>query len=128
MIPEELRIGNWVSVFSEHYRINQILPDSIIHNYEFEDISHGFEEVDIENVEPIPLSEEWLLKFGFEKHERNPFWFRKGNLMIGLIGVVEMQSELGSTVRISSRVDSVHQLQNLVHSVTGEELILNEEK
>lgn len=70
----------------------------------------------------IELDEEWFLKFGFEKHERNPFWFRKGNLMVGLIGVAEMMNELGSTVRISTWINNVHQLQNLYQSLFGEDL------
>lgn len=112
---EELRLGNLVQVPTMP-QLGFMKVQALTSKY-----VNG---VDYNIVEPIPLSEEWLLKFGFQNHPDNPFWFKRGSLMIGLIGVAEMMNELGSTVRISSWVNNVHQVQNLVHSLSGEELTI----
>ena len=61
----ELRIGNFVNVLMykcDGYEIYQI---SEIRKYAISDVNDlSFQ---YESVEPIPLTEEWLLKFGFEK-------------------------------------------------------------
>jgi hypothetical protein len=56
MKQTELRIGNYVA-----------LPNNIVVKISREDfaIYKGF--ANIEDYNPIPLTEEWLLKFGFEK-------------------------------------------------------------
>ena len=74
-----------------------------------------------ENVEylmPIPLTEEWLLKFGFEwkiQHQG----FHNGAFKI------EEEYKKGYRFYIGNEkisIQYVHQLQNLYHALTGKEL------
>ena len=58
MEVKELRIGNWIN----YQGINEMQ----VKLDEFSDLFNG-EDV-IEDYKPIPLSEQWLLKFGFEEH------------------------------------------------------------
>ena len=78
---------------------------------------------------PIPLTEEWLLKFGFEKmgdkfslknKKAGVFRFVKisGNIIVG-----ELEHGRNS---ISEFIKYVHQLQNLYFALTGEELNVSE--
>ncbi|KAA0126423.1 hypothetical protein FY557_17385 [Chryseobacterium sp. SN22] len=82
--------------------------------------------------EPIPLSEEWLLKIGFEKkaeHNFRKFIFERG-IIHAYTNKPEVEIELGNKSGYSfgyPKVKSVHQLQNLVHSLTGEELTVKQE-
>jgi len=52
MKASELRIGNWVNYDGRNCTIQE--PTDL---------------VDADEFEPIPLTEEWLLNFGFEKEE-----------------------------------------------------------
>lgn len=70
------------------------------------------------NHKPIPLTEEWLLKFGFEVFEfdHKPNQYRLGNRLI----VIRCDGfyEYGTNIKVSH----VHSLQNLIFALTGEEL------
>ena len=58
----ELRIGNYVKHFTEERQIS------------LEDFHDFFTKEDpIENYKPIPLTEEWLLKFGFGKSDEHEY-------------------------------------------------------
>lgn len=114
MKASELRIGNFVrnNMNGEILIPCDILCDGI-NTENFEGLNYGF-------IEPIPLTEEWLLKFGFEitgnfqtkdrfqTHKQDGIiWFEHGYI------VVELQY--------------VHQLQNLYFALTGEELTFKSE-
>lgn len=81
-----------------------------------------------EFIEPIPLTEEWLLRFGytqnktaadmFEDETRLNIW-RSPNDFNGFIADWD-----ALTLRA---IEFVHQLQNLYFSLTGEELTLKQE-
>jgi len=74
---------------------------------------------------PIPITEEWLLKFGFEEIKPLPDdeinkWssYSKKGIVIDL-PYFEFNSE-----DISIEIKSVHQLMNLFHSLTQTELTI----
>jgi hypothetical protein len=67
------------------------------------------------NLNPIPLTEEWLLKFGFEKSSKHIF--KKDGFLISLDIVFEVF--LGNIV---VEIKYVHQLQNLFYCLSGKEL------
>ena len=70
---------------------------------------------------PIPLTEEWLLKAGFEfKGKRiSKDWFYLWNDENRIVfALAEMQDETGTYLEIKY----VHQLQNLYFALTGKEL------
>jgi hypothetical protein len=85
---------------------------------------------EFEHFEPIPISEDWLLKFGFAKC---------GNLIttqtikapkIGSFSLLLSEGKwfFVPNVRIewSVEITHVHQLQNLYFALTGEELKIKE--
>ena len=71
-------------------------------------------------IEPIQLTEEWLLNFGFE---RQPWGLVKGGLLFKdniKHPCEELTLEIGNGFRVTAQY--VHQLQNIYFALTGEEL------
>jgi hypothetical protein len=75
-------------------------------------------------IQPIPLTEEWLKKFGFEYD--TVIW-HKDRIMLASANR-EFSTWYGSFIygKIDIFVKTVHQLQNLYFALTGEELVLAE--
>lgn len=118
MEAKELRIGNLVKVFDYKPKV------------EFDTIAtitqYGWETVNGYNgIEPIPLTEEWLLKFGFEI---NRHFARLNNFELGFITREknwQLEYSIGTIGKwILKDIEYVHQLQNLYFALTGEELEL----
>ena len=127
----ELRINNWVitTVARNEY---QIRP---------EHLGDEDEEV-IGESEGIPLTEEWLVKFWFEKREKSIYgnkfiigiadWgytiensFEKGKWFFGHEYYDALdENENFKSMHFSYHIEYVHQLQNLYFSLTGEELTI----
>lgn len=121
---EELRVGNylqWEDQFGKNIdQISQILTGSVT----FQN-SGAFH--DIKGLKPIPLTEEWLVKLGFEF--KDFFWQKfvheeEDNFVgalhnIGFAYYVNINDD-----KPLIYVYSVHQLQNLYFALTGEELII----
>ena len=110
MEATELRIGNWIlNGIGEKFQAN----GETIGNFMAGQMVLG-------NFNPIPLTEEWLLKLGFRKmvtQDKHPTFLREGiHWNDGIIYV----SQLG----FLNHIKSVHQLQNLYHALTGKELTL----
>ncbi len=84
---------------------------------------------------PIPLTEEWLVKLGFDKLENDiPTYFKCfGNLIEDDYEYsfnIYVDSEQSYFITIFGRkiiIKHVHQLQNLHHALTGEELTIKDE-
>ena len=108
MKATELRIGNWVLSPTE----GEI------------QIENGWQIDEGEEVEPIPLTEEWLVKFGFENNSMNLDEEGFLHLDISFIG--------GVNVYINDmeypNINYVHQIQNLYFALTGQELQTDETK
>jgi len=120
MSANELRIGNLV-----WFRDKKIVEVSNLGNsFETVELVNGlrYGSDDIDEYNPVELSEEWLLKFGFENHSTNKFWFRKKQICISIVGVVELISCDMQALKIDLKIEYVHQLQNLYFALTGEEL------
>ena len=96
-------------------------------------------EADIEtfsDFQPIPLTEEWLIKFGFEKLNTKMsdcFVFQKGLWRVAIKDDIEQNNawvlwheRISPPTWCLSRFEYVHQLQNLYFALTGEELKLHE--
>ena len=75
-----------------------------------------FEYVDTENIEPIPLTEEWLIKMGFITDKLNGFDHYKGDFEICLPNYFMWKDSLLNSIK------HVHQLQNLYFALTSKEL------
>ena len=102
MKASNLRIGNWVTWFHPENGFVECKVDIDILNTM---TSEYFEDSDTE-VEPIPLTEEWLLNM--------PDWFRE------LISDGYMNFSECPTGYVD--VKFVHTAQNLYFALTGEEL------
>ena len=128
---KNLRIGNYL--FDENNEIYAISGYSLWqlsvkeHHKSFNEISKEFKR--------IPISEEWLLKFGFSRHHAdyyNDVLLLKDvvNINTGVqydyFSVKIYPNELGSaqSVKGDLHIKYVHQLQNLYHSLCGKELEL----
>tara|TARA_R110002167_G_scaffold4954_2_gene23136 strand:+ start:605 stop:955 length:351 start_codon:yes stop_codon:yes gene_type:complete len=115
MEAKELRIGNYV--YSNKFVIKSYGVDGFINILK-----------NIDNFTPIPLTEEWLLKFGFEENCNNNYQISY-NQVCGLsITISDYKSwfcNLSSTTFYElSNCKHVHQLQNLYFTLTNEELII----
>jgi len=76
----------------------------------------------IEELEPIPLTEEWLERFGFEWD--GEMWFHKAEDWI-MIDLSDNMVRLWDGW-LYREIKYVHTLQNLYHALTGEELTVKE--
>ena len=130
MKAQELRLGNLISIkdlANGYKKIESIIelgvkatrlgPIKVICEYD--------------DIQPIPLTEEWLLKFGFKSDGTwiilrsihvDLAWFKpanhqhKGNIYI------EKDNEISHGVNC----EYVHQLQNLYFALTVEELLIKQ--
>jgi hypothetical protein len=143
MKANELRIGNLLYLnnpeFWENYLNLVVQVDGIDNNMtkkekEYWKNSFGSLKLICGNLEfhqfsefakPIPLTEEWLLKFGF-KHIKDNWYnlFANSNTFN-----VYLFSEIGFRVEIVNQsiavLNNVHELQNLYFALTNEELKIN---
>jgi hypothetical protein len=109
MKASELRIGNYV------YFEDELLK------FDFE-MGWNFD-----YIKPIPLTEEWLLKFGFEKKYQT-FEFKGLNIDGTVVHFSfdkwcsEYDIENCDFIEIPAECKYVHQLQNLYFALTNEEL------
>lgn len=116
MKSQELRIGNWVNkdlsvddMVTIQVGIGDLLSNEVI-----------------ENLYPIPLTEEWLAKFGLGPN----IWFCDSSYYIFKDSHFEIHKEWSIKVRNVTHTTEiefgffkyVHQLQNLYYALTGEEL------
>lgn len=114
----ELRIGNivplWkgqIGVIKElHHDVAFVMWNSVVHVMFYKDIS------------PIELTEDILLKWGFEKHDN-------GSLQSDINYGITLWSKNGSVVRLyyesdefGQEIETLHHLQNLYFALTGKEL------
>ena len=112
MEANELRLNNWVNHCNKEVQIT-------IHD--LFDIAVFEDDV----FTPIPLTEEWLLKFGFEEKSKSKNFYL-GNFRFHISKPVNYDGFIfcdGYDV-ITDRIKYVHQLQNLYFALTGEELVL----
>jgi len=142
MKASELRIGNIITIVSAEYWVGEIT--SITHTKEEYKISNdNVQNISIECCKPIPLTEEWLVKFGFEHvgFISNKILSTNGGNN-GFDGAIEFKNDNDSVLKYNDKiyfvidinsddygnnytvkeVNYVHQIQNLYFAFTGEEL------
>ena len=122
MDAKELRLGNYIkysgSIFGNGDGIVYAIQDDLI-------IIHNGNTLYLDELKPIPLTEEWLVRFGFVycknydeyRYKEKTNWF----------GIFKSENDdwLFEKPNMSSVVlTSVHQLQNLYFSLTNEELTI----
>jgi hypothetical protein len=130
MKASELRIGNLVN-----YHITDIIDERKEWDEPmFIDASDigVLSQWKTEKYTPIPLTEEWLKRFGFTKEPDADFFFCKQTKMKDV--TLDVCIEDGRVILFDNKkqtyvdmkyTESVHSLQNLYFAVTGEELPIN---
>jgi hypothetical protein len=120
---QELRVGNLINFYHHKHDLTEIKIQGIYFDEELKEycVSNEYYPVNINGLVPIPLTEEWLLKFNAECYEFDngqPNQYRIGSRLF----VIRDKNivDYGSSVVIKY----VHQLQNLYFALTGEELEL----
>lgn len=144
MKANELRLGNWIHISSLTDGSEIDVECKLFHLQEMNTTIRY-------HYKPIPLTEEWLLKFGFEHHNNKSEYFNEqvfmkdvednGNiktitvkiLSSGYQVVTKYEVLLTNEYRWGEQLVGrvywkddlyVHQLQNLYFALTGEELTL----
>lgn len=148
MEAKELRIGNYATIDNEKYHpqvkgISMVVtgvketlgleneltysvnlkPTAINPNQYYETYSQF-----IEYIKPIPLTEEWLIKFGFEKDNSTYSWSKiiEDEQRQLCIEIESFPNEKGFWYlsKHFNQLRHVHQLQNIFSALTGQELTL----
>ena len=118
MKASELRIGNLVDLGNRIAKVTEInhLACVVVDLEETQDTIE-----DYERVKGIILTEEWLLRFGFEKNDNNQFILMEGS--VDILFNKDLNGWICDDINFSiNMTDHVHQLQNLYFALTGEEL------
>lgn len=119
MEAKELRIGNLFKTTISRDRGEAKVVYGVKGNTVYVDEKYCY---DITHVKPIPLTEEWLLKFGFVSGIR--YWYHEN------LNLIKGRTINGEDIIMSPnnkyvfKVKYVHQLQNLAYGLTGKELEL----
>ena len=116
---QELRIGNLIMWEDESHDIISVTGLNI----EDIDESVGTSNNEIAMIDefiPIPLTEEWLIKFGFETKGKG--WYKIRDFYT--VRFTDIGVEIHFVHGTLKTVQSVHSLQNLYFALTGTELIL----
>lgn len=128
MEAKELRIGNWVEDLFNKRNPEKTQVDLDL----FQAINNFIRSGQPYPLKPIPLTEEWLEKFGFQ-------YDYEGNLFLEPIHddaeanfyfhweVDELVLRDSFEDVFMSRLNYVHQLQNLYFALCGEELTIKEQ-
>lgn len=135
---KELRIGNYVNVIFEKEidRGNGIIEDvefnEIVEVTGIDNLGLIWDEEDREwnekDVSPIPITEEWLIKLGFEKPVIS--WICNFSFCSNKFLLTEWDNDKGSWIIslnknngvLIDKAKYIHQLQNLYFALTGKEL------
>ena len=121
MKVSDLRIGNWVKYKKGHLgTISHIDYTGLIGLTNNDYLDGGVFE--LSHFEPIPLTEEWLEKFGFDyfgddRWELKEFRLIKYNITNDWVYSCDEQQPI---------IKHVHTLQNLYYCLTGNELTIHE--
>lgn len=127
MDANELRIGNWVRYkdSKEKVKVLQIRRDGSHQLSGYNLCTTYYSEV-IGEYEPIPLTEEILLKCGFELTEECKMTDKVKIFELGDYGVKTWYDDtcvfFKDVTPIKTNLKHLHQLQNLYFAITGEEL------
>jgi len=122
-------------------QINELRIGNLIQEGKVEQIDNSIDEVYYSgdgyyqstyccNLKPIPLTEEWLLKFGFDETKEMEDFFSKTKyktLTKGELTFWYYPAWNGIENKNYEHIKNIHQLQNLYFSLVGSELQLLED-
>jgi hypothetical protein len=125
MKARELRIGNWVEQFIKNEGFSEIKVESdIIRSVEYHN-DYGYDDDEI-YYNSIPINDDWLIRFGFELEGLSYVKNMKARMKLmffdGFISQLSIMQDDKEISFASNHLQYVHELQNLVFALTGEEL------
>ena len=114
MKATELRIGNYVMYDNE---IKKLYLGRDIDDY-------------ITDLNPIPITEDWLLKFGFEKHKKyDNYKIKLPRTYLKIFIYIDKKTNKINNISygitgsgLHTQIKHIHQLQNLYFALTNKEL------
>lgn len=134
----ELRIGNYISTIhanETYYAPIQKLDYQVCF---YGESSQAYLNAPYSELEPIPITEQWLIDLGFKKHN-NRYWdiYNEGTPMV--LNIVASQLGYSATITDESiesddkemylyEIKYIHQLQNLHFALFQNELILKDDE
>ena len=135
----EVRIGNLVNYNDGEYGFDDYVV--IIEPHEIHTYRTIAERIKNAEFHPIPITPEWLERLGFEK---NQYKYEKINLT-ETIYTIDVPNDYGGRIigsdyngefkirlegcdegKVGDFIKYIHQLQNLYHALTGQELTVKE--
>ena len=127
MTANELKIGNLV--YFKHCDYDSTIPRKVelVQNPNLLGLEKiAVNQIEFNHVEPIPLTEEWLLNFGFTLCE-NAAWYEKKIPTLGIVVSCNLHGRFciehtDEIVTIRDCCYKVHELQNLYFALVREEL------
>ncbi|MCT4321800.1 hypothetical protein [Elizabethkingia anophelis] len=126
MNSKELRIGNLIK--DEHGTLSNIVE---ITDYDRIAVGNNRVVKDLSNCVPIPLTEEWLIKFGFKKGYNAYYSYLEiwDSLYIivsknNTIYISESSSISGHQLQVAN-FEHIHQIQNFYFAIANKELTLH---
>lgn len=114
MKTKELKQGNWIAYENCHFQVVGFDTDQVLLSFAW---------VYLKSINPIPINEEWLLKFGFVQASE----FKQHYLLECEFGVYEYaffdsSKSLWINETFIPNIKYIHQLQNLYFALTQTEL------
>ncbi len=122
MMKNEIRLGNIFYHIKEEihygtYYVCEITKDGVV--------NENGKLIPYNEIEPIPLTEEWLINFGFDWIEELFAYADENHYVIFMSsGLIELHPFCTNDEDCHIKVKYVHTLQNLIFALTNEELKL----
>lgn len=123
MKANELRIGNFV--FTDNIELLEVSAGDLVVMDNFPD-----------DYKPIPITEEWLVKFGFIESEPTECGIRYFSMEVNFAKIfhiliyknlkIDFTIDCEEFYKVLTEIKYVHQLQNLYFALTREELQLKQ--
>lgn len=121
----ELRIDNLFLLEKKVVSILEISQDEIWSKEIIRNTRLGLCLCHLEELEPIPLTEEWILKAGFKKRKLEGyevhFMYEHPKLHSCITAIYNADFSM-SLDNVARGIKYIHNLQNLFFAITGEEL------
>ena len=126
MKANELRIGNFLQSDTNIIKIVGVVKKDIYYYHNKKNLYV----LELNNFKPIPLTEEWLLRLGFDISSSSGYNIKNNGIEIdiwfnddGLINDIQISStNISGAYPNIKHFQYVHQLQNLYFALTNEEL------
>lgn len=116
--PQDLRIDNLIEFDGKIFKVKAIEQYIVT-----ADQGKGNVDFTYNEINPVPITEEWILKAGFLPATAHDYFYK--NIFLINFGNAYYRAFLEGKTKIDIELTTINQLQNLIHSMTGEELEIN---